>query len=262
MLLKVNKDSKNVIENDIKFKEKKERLKEQLKQKKTELKEKQALLKKQEAYMKGQHENLIRLENKCRKLQTLINEHKAGVRKPDEEDSKTEEDIEKLKERLRGEEKEFKEEKKRYRQMIGTHENIVKGLNLELENIRVELKEKDYESRVNYLKINKLKIILRNNTKAGIKIQKQLETNTYSATTNIELNHIPISEHNLVLENKESVEDCNEMKQIKKEEKTYSSTSKNIDIKNQNSEQLTPYTNQEPLSVFSKPQLNIGRKKK
>eukprot|EP00826_Nyctotherus_ovalis_P037626 TRINITY_DN3445_c0_g2_i2.p1 TRINITY_DN3445_c0_g2~~TRINITY_DN3445_c0_g2_i2.p1 ORF type:complete len:259 (-),score=69.63 TRINITY_DN3445_c0_g2_i2:442-1218(-) len=258
MLLKANGDCKYVPENDATFKRKKERLKEELKTHKAELKEKQGLLRKQERYMKEQHENLIKLETKCRKLQALINEHKAGIVQPDVEEHKSEEDVNGLRDKLKEEEKKYEEEKKKHRQLIVAHENIVKNLNLELEAVTLQLKQKDHESRVNYLKINELKRLLRTNVRANI--YKQPEVNSNIVAMNVEqLKHVMIAE-------KINIPAKWVEEQRIEEEKSFT-TPKVLDIENLNPDLTQAVNNlnatqEKPLSIFSKPLMSIGRKRK
>lgn len=262
MLSKANGECKNAPENDALFKRKKERLKEELKVHKAELKEKQGLLRKQEKHMKEQHENLIKLEAKCRKLQTLINEHKAGIVQLDVEEHKTEEDVNGLKEKLEEEERKHEEEKRKHRQLVAAHENVVRKLNLELEAVTLQLKQKDHESRVNYLKINELKRLLRTNVR--VNIHKQPEVKSNAIIMNVEqLKHAMMAEKNID-------SDDNPVKRVEQqtieEEKSFAAP-KLLDIENLNPSLTQPGKNlgavqDKPLSTFSKPLMNIGRRRK
>eukprot|EP01022_Parablepharisma_sp_SALTPOND_P026602 TRINITY_DN64475_c0_g1_i1.p1 TRINITY_DN64475_c0_g1~~TRINITY_DN64475_c0_g1_i1.p1 ORF type:complete len:319 (-),score=62.16 TRINITY_DN64475_c0_g1_i1:985-1941(-) len=163
----MQRDPKHNIENEADFKKRKEQLKEELRNYKNELKEKQNLLRKQEKYMKDQHESFINLEERCRKLQTLVYERKAGIIPADDENAKTEEDVAKLREELKNTDKAYNEEKKKYKQLITGQETRIKDLSYELERLNLVLKQKDQESRMNSLKINELKRQLRTGAKAG-----------------------------------------------------------------------------------------------
>lgn len=158
-LLKIQKEQKKAMDvmiNEKELKKKRDQLREELKTKKNEYKEKQNLLRKQEKQMKDQHEAYISLEEKCRKLQGLINEKRAGI-VPDVSKNVTEDDITKLETSIKELEHTQAEEKKRYKQMITTQENKIKELNSQLDTLNLELKQKDQECRLNALKINELK---------------------------------------------------------------------------------------------------------
>ena len=144
-LLRIQKEQKKAMDvmiNEKELKKKRDQLKEELRNKKNELKEKQNLLRKQEKQMKEQHEALISLEEKCRKLQSLIYEKKAGVGAAATE-VKTEEDIKTLEGEIKELEQTQSEEKKKYKQMITTQENKIKELSLQIETLNLELKQKD-----------------------------------------------------------------------------------------------------------------------
>ena len=158
-LLKIQKEQKkamDVMVNEKELKKKRDQLKEELRNKKNELKEKQNLLRKQEKQMKEQHENLIVMEEKSRKLQTLVYEKKAGL-SSNETEVKTEDDIKTLETSIKELENVQNEEKKKYKQMITTQENKIKELTLQIETLNLELKQKDQECRLNSLKISELK---------------------------------------------------------------------------------------------------------
>lgn len=158
-LLKIQKEQKKAMDvmiNEKELKKKRDQLKEELRNKKNEYKEKQNLLRKQEKQMKEQHEAYITLEEKCRKLQTLINEKKAGIN-PEPNKNITEEDITKLEDEVKELERIQLEEKKKYKQMITTQENKIKELATQLDTLNLELKQKDQECRLNALKISELK---------------------------------------------------------------------------------------------------------
>jgi len=162
-LLRIQKEQKKAMDvmiNEKELKKKRDQLKDELRNKKNELKEKQNLLRKQEKQMKEQHESLITLEEKCRKLQTLVYEKKAGLSNSSSE-AKTEDDIKNLENEIKELEKTESAEKAKYKQMITTQENKIKELSLQIETLNLELKQKDQECRLNTLKINELKRQLR-----------------------------------------------------------------------------------------------------
>jgi ethanolamine utilization protein EutQ (cupin superfamily) len=157
--LKIQKEQKKAMDvmiNEKELKNKRDQLREELKLKKAEYKEKQNLLRKQEKQMREQHEAYISLEEKCRKLQGLINEKRAGI-VPNTGKNVTEEDIAKLEESVKELEKTQLEEKRKYKNMITTQENKIKELNAQLDTLNLELKQKDQECRLNALKISELK---------------------------------------------------------------------------------------------------------
>jgi chromosome segregation ATPase len=169
ILSRAHKDA--ILADNIGFDKRKEKLREELKASKAELKEKQGLLRKQEKHMKEQHEILVSLEDKCRKYQSLIYEHKACI-EYDKIKYKTEEDVIKLKERLQEVENKYEEEKRRCKQLITNHGNTIKNLNYELDTLTLELKEKDQITRVNYLKINELKRLIRASKKPRNEVKR------------------------------------------------------------------------------------------
>jgi len=170
----------------------KEQLKEEFRQHKNELKEKQLILRKQEKVMKDQHEANVKLEEKCRKLQTMINEKKAGVLTNDQEATKTEEDVIKLRNEYKETEKEYNNEKRKYKELIAGQETRIKDLNYELEKLQLELKQKDQESRINSLKINELKRQLRTNAKTGGQ-NNQAETQSKAPKSEVNENLIAMN---------------------------------------------------------------------
>jgi len=158
-LLKIQKEQKKAMDimiNEKELEKKKDQLTEELKVKKNEYKEKQNLLRKQEKQMREQHEAYITLEEKCRKLKTLIHEKKAGIA-PNPGKVVTEEDIAKIEESIKELERAQTEEKKKYKAMITTQENKIKELNTQLDTLNLEFKQKDQECRINALKISELK---------------------------------------------------------------------------------------------------------
>eukprot|EP00826_Nyctotherus_ovalis_P058217 TRINITY_DN7988_c0_g2_i4.p1 TRINITY_DN7988_c0_g2~~TRINITY_DN7988_c0_g2_i4.p1 ORF type:complete len:483 (-),score=190.78 TRINITY_DN7988_c0_g2_i4:238-1686(-) len=158
-LLKIQKEQKKAMDvmiNEKDLKKKRDQLREELRAKKNEYKEKQNLLRKQEKQMKEQHETYISLEEKCRKLQGLINEKKAGIT-PDHTKAVTEDDVNKLEDSIKNLERIQAEEKRKYKQMITTQENKIKELNAQLDTLSLELKQKDQECKLNSLKIKELK---------------------------------------------------------------------------------------------------------
>lgn len=158
-LLKIQKEQKKAMDvmiNEKDLKKKRDQLKEELRAKKNEYKEKQNLLRKQEKQMKEQHETYITLEEKCRKLQGLINEKKAGI-SSDNAKAVTEDDVNKLEDSIKDLERIQAEEKRKYKQMITTQENKIKELNAQLDTLTLELKQKDQECKLNSLKIKELK---------------------------------------------------------------------------------------------------------
>lgn len=149
-LLRIQKEQKKAMDvmiNEKELKKKRDQLKEELRTKKNEMKEKQNLLRKQEKQMKEQHEGLIVLEEKCRKLQTLINEKKAGLN-PAGTEAKTEEDVHALEAEIKDLEHVHNDEKKKYKQMITTQETKIKELTLQIETLNLELKQKDQASSI------------------------------------------------------------------------------------------------------------------
>lgn len=149
----------DVMINEKDLKQKRDQLKEELRNKKSELKDKQNLMRKQEKQMKDQHEAIIKLEEKTKKIQAIINEKKAGIVSTEEE--KTDEDIKKMEEEIKELEKLQSDEKKKYRQMITVQETKINELTQQIDALNLELKQKDQECRLNVLKINELKRQLR-----------------------------------------------------------------------------------------------------
>eukprot|EP00826_Nyctotherus_ovalis_P039372 TRINITY_DN3785_c0_g2_i1.p1 TRINITY_DN3785_c0_g2~~TRINITY_DN3785_c0_g2_i1.p1 ORF type:complete len:269 (-),score=99.33 TRINITY_DN3785_c0_g2_i1:40-846(-) len=192
-----------ILDNDIGFDNKREKLKEELKVYKAELKEKQVLLRKQERHMKEQHEIVINLEEKCRKYQALIYEHKAGTaaEQRNERKQKTEEDIARLREKLQEEENKYEEEKIRCKQLINNHENLIKDLNYELDSLTLELKQKNQIARINYLKINELKRLIRAHGRPRgelVRTERKLEVDTNLIAANVDkLKRVMMTEKNL-----------------------------------------------------------------
>lgn len=145
-LVRIQKDQqKNIsaLADDKDLLVKRDQLREELKLKKNELKEKQNILRLQEKHMKDQHENLIKMDEKCRKLSTLINEKKAGIKREGEEEGKTQADVDALDIEIKELERKQIEDKKKYKVLISTQENKIKDLSLNLEKANLELKMKD-----------------------------------------------------------------------------------------------------------------------
>jgi len=158
-LLRIQREQNKAMDamlNDRELKKRRDQLREELRNKKNELKEKQGLLRRQEKQMKEQHEAYINLEEKCRKLQTLINTRRAGLSSGITEII-TESDVQALEEEIKELEQSQTEEKKKYKQMIATQENKLKELTVQVDSLNLELKKKDQECRLNALKISELK---------------------------------------------------------------------------------------------------------
>ena len=148
-LLKIKKEQQramNVMINEKDLKKKLDEIRKDTMQKKAEIREKQNILRKQDKQMKDQHEALIVLDEKCRKLNAIVAEKKAGIGEFAEK-AKSQQDIEKLELEIKQLEKVEREEKVRYKQMITEQENKIKDMNNRIDSLNLELKAKDQVTR-------------------------------------------------------------------------------------------------------------------
>ena len=144
------------MKNEKEIKKIQDQLKDELRNKKNELKEKQSIFRKQEKHLKEQHEAYIKIDEKCRRLQKLIDENKSGL-SPNKDEEVTDEDIKTVEEEIKMLEQTQIEEKQKYKQMIKIQEESIKELTTQLDALNLELKQKDQQCRLNALKINELK---------------------------------------------------------------------------------------------------------
>jgi len=138
--------------------------------------------------MKEQHEILVNLEEKCKKYQTLIYEHKTGVERGKER-NRTEEDVMELKEQLEEAESKCEEERRKYNQLIANHENVIKNLNYELNALTLLLKDKDQMTKMNNLRINELNRLIKAHGKPKnrvIKTERKAESNANIIAVNLD----------------------------------------------------------------------------
>ena len=149
------------IEDDAAFIKRRNKLQEELKLQKNKLKEKRELLQKKEKQMIEQYEKYVSLEERCRRMQILITEHKAGIKPTIIEAHKTEEDVENIRKQLAEAQKGYNEEKEQHNLLVRQHQNKIKELRKKLESVNRELQVKVEESRSNYLKVNELKKYMR-----------------------------------------------------------------------------------------------------
>ncbi len=118
-----------------------------------------------EKLMKNQHEQLVLLEERCRKMGQLIKEKKKEKAKLKEESESaangggkyTMEELERLTLQVKEAEKEKVAEEKKLRSQINQQEQQIKSLNHELNLLNLQIKEKDQEYRLNELKIKELR---------------------------------------------------------------------------------------------------------
>ena len=143
-----------------------EQLAKEIKSRKEELKEKQKILKKKDKYLKVQNNKLVTLEEQASRIESLIAKHKADPL----DVNKKEEDLEILKEQLKQAENEYNEQKKKYRKIILTEKAQIKDMNFELEKLTLIIKQKNYENRMNNIRINELKNQLRANKRSRAKL--------------------------------------------------------------------------------------------
>lgn len=145
------------------FTEKIGKLRNELRRNKDKYRELVGKMKSDEKVYKNQHERCVDLEEKCRKLWEFIK-----AKKKDEEDGRKkrgqdnlldvgEEDVRNVKDKIRQVE-EFKyEEEQRIRSKMKELETDIYEGRHNLEMIKIKLKEKDQECRLNFLKIKELK---------------------------------------------------------------------------------------------------------
>jgi len=117
----------------------KDELYEQLKKRRQELKDKTAVGRKQEKQIKDQHEIISILEEKCRKVKDALKMQKMQPLK-EEIQKKTEEQTTA---EIKGLEFEISQEKRNYKDLITHEENEISELQLLLDRLNLEAKQKD-----------------------------------------------------------------------------------------------------------------------
>ncbi|CDW74028.1 UNKNOWN [Stylonychia lemnae] len=144
-----NKENSNKISN----------LSNQLRVQKDEYKRLKDLNLQDQKLMKQQHEQVMRLEEKCKKIQIMIKDSKNKNTTQRSNMPPMVTDL--TKSRLEDEVKEMDEQRikdeKRYKQQVGKLDQQLKQLNHELQILSIKLKEKDQEVKLNELKIRELK---------------------------------------------------------------------------------------------------------
>eukprot|EP00826_Nyctotherus_ovalis_P060391 TRINITY_DN8469_c0_g2_i1.p1 TRINITY_DN8469_c0_g2~~TRINITY_DN8469_c0_g2_i1.p1 ORF type:complete len:442 (+),score=151.18 TRINITY_DN8469_c0_g2_i1:31-1326(+) len=244
----------DVMANERELKKRRDQLKEELRNKKNELKEKQGLLRRQEKQMKEQHEAYINLEEKCRKLQGIINNKRAGLSLGTTEII-TEGDVQTLEDEIKTLELSQSEEKKKYKQMIATQENRLKELTGQIDALNLELKQKDQECRLNTLKISELKRQIRLGVGRAAVDKHEITPQELSEYTknveqmkrDMEAEKISSGSRPADITGSEAVQDIN------------------IDqpLANDLNEDFGPGDGgKEEMSVFSKPNIGVGRRRK
>eukprot|EP00744_Colponema_vietnamica_P001630 GILI01002681.1.p1 GENE.GILI01002681.1~~GILI01002681.1.p1 ORF type:complete len:457 (+),score=130.11 GILI01002681.1:573-1943(+) len=137
-------------------------LMEDLKVHREKLREIQGQKSRDEKVLKQQHEQLVNLEEKCRKLQQLL----SAKKKPEEDEPKpqvSESDIKDLEWKMKVLSEAKKMEEKKYKLKMQQAQLQVKELQLQVEALSIQLKEKDQECRLNALKIKELNRTIRHN---------------------------------------------------------------------------------------------------
>lgn len=244
----------DVVANERELKKRRDQLKEELRNKKNELKEKQGLLRRQEKQMKEQHEAYINLEEKCRKLQGIINNKRAGLSLGTTEVI-TEGDVQALEDEIKILELSQSEEKKKYKQMIATQENKLKELTGQIDALGLELKQKDQECRLNALKISELKRQIRLGVgraaadKHDITPQELSEytKNVEQMKRDMEAEKISSGSRPADLAGSEVIQDIDIDQPLASEP---------------NEDFGVGESGKEEMSVFSKPKIGVGRRKK
>ena len=114
--------------------------------------------------MKAQHEQLVVLEEKCRKMKLLVKDKKKIVKDSNQEKEEqpesvkyTLEDLESLQEQLKQAETEKQGEEAKLRMQISKQDQLIKQLQNELSHLTSQIKDKDQEYRSNELKIKELR---------------------------------------------------------------------------------------------------------
>eukprot|EP00826_Nyctotherus_ovalis_P058137 TRINITY_DN7973_c0_g1_i5.p1 TRINITY_DN7973_c0_g1~~TRINITY_DN7973_c0_g1_i5.p1 ORF type:complete len:235 (+),score=83.87 TRINITY_DN7973_c0_g1_i5:209-913(+) len=159
--MKMQKPTKTDMIGKEVFTQRKAKLQEELKIQKAKLKEKRELLQKKEKHMIEQHEKYIALEERCRRMQTLIAEYKAGIKPPVVETHKTEEDVKSIQGQLAELLRKYEQEKQEHSLSVKKHQELIKDLKNKLCKANAELQSKVEETRSNYIKINELKKYVR-----------------------------------------------------------------------------------------------------
>lgn len=134
-------------------------LKDQLSKAKAELKEQNDLLRTEERVMQREHQQMVEVEKKCRQLKLLIKQRKSGSSDPqpgsrmeinENEIDSLQRDIEQM------DEHKVKEEQ-RYKKMVRKLKTNQDEMQQEIDALRLKLKEKEQEGRLNDLKFRELK---------------------------------------------------------------------------------------------------------
>ena len=167
-LAKVQKDQEKALqslsrEND--YEKKINELNLELKEAKDHLRGLQLRKREDERSMKAQHEQLVALEDKCRKMALVIKEKKKKRQEVREQQNfkemtknkYTKDDLANLEKELKFAEQEKLLEEKKLKDAVKHQELHVRALQTELANVTQQVKEKDQEYRLNELKIKELR---------------------------------------------------------------------------------------------------------
>lgn len=157
-----------LIDYEENYNETNEQLVKEVRERREELREKQVLLRKKEKHVKTLNDKLAALDKEARRVEDLIAKRKANPSAAT--DNKKEENIEELKEKLRAAENDYNEQKKKCKRMTAAEEKSISDMNFELEKLTLVIKQRNYESRVNTIRINELKKQLRASRKSRAKV--------------------------------------------------------------------------------------------
>lgn len=135
-------------------------MKNQVTEARQDIRDKTEIFRREEKAMKHEHQQMVEMEDKCRKLTQLLKYYNTnkGVEEPVKAPQRYDrEEIVKLKKEIQSLEVSKKEEEKEFKRQGKKQEQEKSDLQRDLDILALKLKEKRHESRLNDLKIKELR---------------------------------------------------------------------------------------------------------
>lgn len=153
---------------------------------KRELKEKLEELKEKERLTAVEHQQVIELENQCRKLNQLLRDHNRGEQViPGPVPDFSENDIQQLEDEIQALSAQRAAEEQKYKKMHKKYQSNLAQKGQEVDDFRRKLKEKEQECKLSEFKINQFRrsiprntLLQMNVTSAGFSTVKIKESST------------------------------------------------------------------------------------
>ena len=214
LLKKIEKEQQNALnsaQSSNTYPEKINQLRDDIRLNKEKYKELSIKHKQEEKIYRIQHEKCVDLEEKCRKLYDFIKKTKEEEKKNDgemiQEEEITENDKQRLEEKIKKTEEIKNEEEGKIKNKIKASETQIREGNHHLAMLKIKLKEKDQECRLNLLKIKELRKAMKHNQLKPL--LKNTENNTPKGITPVMSSESNIGIEKIMIKEEEEIENTN-----------------------------------------------------